>query len=121
MTLADSLKADASQVFLRTDDFAETVTYHPHTYFGGTPASDRTIIAVVERLEVQTLEEGGNAVIPLFSVHVANSNTLGISSDEIDTGGDKISFPVRNGEAPVRRSILSITTQDSGMLVLECR
>tara|TARA_R100001163_G_C5049198_1_gene186157 strand:+ start:191 stop:556 length:366 start_codon:yes stop_codon:yes gene_type:complete len=121
MTLANSLKTDAVQVFLRTDDFAETVSYHPHTYYGGTPAASREIVAVVERMEVQTLDEGGNAVIPMFQVHVANNATTGISSDEIDTGGDQLSFAVRNGEAATRRSIISVSTQDSGMLVLQCR
>lgn len=121
MTLADSLKTDAAQVFLRPDDFAETVTYHPHTYFGQTPASDRSVQAIVERMDVQLLDEGGNTVVPMFTVHVANSSTLGISSDELDTGGDKISFPVRNGESATRRSIVSVDTQDTGMLVLQCR
>lgn len=121
MTLRDSISDDAAGVFLNNDEFSETVTYYPHRYFGDALRSPRSIKAVVIREEVTTLTENGEVTSPLFQVHVANDDTIGISSVELDTGGDQISFGIRDGEASTRRTIVRLLTQDSGMLVLECR
>lgn len=121
MTLRDQIASDASLVFLSTSDFAETVTYYPHVYFGGS-ATSRSISAVVFRQQVATVgEDGGEVVLPMYEVHVANSATTGISSEELDTGGDQIQFPPRDGKDAEKKSILHLVTQDNGMLVLQCR
>lgn len=117
MTLRDTLTDDASSVFLNTDEFAESVTYKPRG-----SVTTRPIRAVVEREQLATVnEDGGETVAPMFIVHVANDSTLGISSDELDTGGDKISLPVRDGMTASYRAITRLISQDNGMLVLECR
>jgi hypothetical protein len=122
VTLRDAITDDASSVFLNTDEFAESVTYKPRLYSVGDSRVNRTINAVVIRELVQVVsEDGGETVLPSFEVHVANDSTLGISSDELDTGGDKISFPVRDGMVATDRAIVRLVTQDHGMLVLECR
>jgi hypothetical protein len=121
MTLRDMMTADASAVFLAEGEFSEAVTYYPHRFFGATQRQPRSIRAVVMREQVASFTEDVVTVLPMFEVHVANDSTLGISSDEIDTGGDQIAFPARDGKPAERRSILKITTQDHGMLVLECR
>ncbi len=121
MTLRDMIADDATAVFLADGEFSETVTYYPHRFYGATQRQPRTIKAVVSREQVANFAEDVVTVLPMFEVHVANDSTNGISSDEIDTGGDQIEFPARDGKTAKRFSILRITTQDHGMLVLECR
>lgn len=122
MTLRDTIAEDAATVFCNADDFAEIVTYYPHRYFGEESRENRVIIAVVEREQLQSFsEDAGESVTPIFRVHVANSSTLGISSDEIDLGGDKIGLPPRDGKTAVIKSITQLLTQDNGMLVLQCQ
>lgn len=116
MSLRDTIEADALTVFCNDQDFAETVTYWPRV------GSSRSIKAVVIRDQIATLsEDGGQTNLPSFQVFVANTATGGISSSEIDTGGDKIELPPRDGKTAEKRSITQITEQDHGMLVIECR
>jgi len=121
MTLRDMITDDAVAVFLNTGEFAETVTYYPHKFYGAVERAPRVISAVVFREAIAQLTENGDVVTYQFEVHVANDSTVGISSTEIDTGGDQIEFPPRDGKTAERRTITAITTQDHGMLVLECR
>jgi hypothetical protein len=121
MTLRSQIETDASLVFLSTDDFAETVTYYPHTYYNATSRSERSISAVVIRESITVLGEDGDTVLPVYEVHVENDSTDGISSDELDIGGDQIGLPPRDGKAAERKTITRLMTQDHGMLVLECR
>lgn len=114
MTLRDAMSRDASVVFLSTADFAEPVVYTKTT------GAQRSINAIVSRDQWGTVP-GTDTEAPLFDVHVANSTTLGISSDEIAIGKDKISFAVRIGQPPTSRTIQRIVSHDEGMLVLECR
>lgn len=121
MTLRDAIADDANTVFLNGDEFAETVIYHPHRYYGEVARSARTIKAVVLREAISVLTQDGDTVAFNFQVHVANDAVTGISSEELDTGGDKLEFAPRDGKAAEVRSITQLTTQDHGMLVLECR
>ena len=111
MTLRDMMQDDADSVFLNTDEFAESVTYN------GT----RTINAVVQREQLQTVSQDTDTVAPVFYVHVANSASTGISSQELDLGGDTLSFPPRDGKAAETKYIQQLITQDEAMLVLEVR
>ena len=115
MTLHDLIKQDAESVFCNANDFAESIVYYKRN------GRSREIKAVVIREALGVLPEDGNVVYPLFEVHVANDQSSGISSDEINLGGDELAFPNRVGEAPKRRSILKLLSHDEGMLVLECR
>lgn len=115
MTLQATIAADALTVFTSTDDFAEVVTYKPR---GGTA---RSINAVVLREQITVLAEDGDTVAPVWQVHVANDSTYGISSAELNLGGDKITLPPRDGKDAEDRSITQLMIQDVGMLVLECR
>lgn len=119
MTLADRIVSDAASVFLNSDHFAETVTYYPHRYRNAVRAP-RSIKAVVIRNQVATYTPD-EQVLPEFEVRVANDSTTGISSAELDTGGDQIEFAARVGDTPTKRSIQYLTEHDSGMLVLICR
>lgn len=119
MTLREVLLADAAAVFTATDDFAESVTYYAKQYYGAAVPIPRVINAVVVREQITSLDEG--TVSPVWQVHVANDNTLGISSAELDLGGDQIELPPRDGKSAERRTITQLLIQDYGMLVLECR
>lgn len=113
---------DAASVFINTDEFAESVTYKPRLKSGDTRASTRAINAVVIREQAATVDEDGNETIaPIFEVHVANDSTIGISSTELDLGGDEISFPVRDGQTATDRAINALMFIDNGMIVLQCR
>jgi len=121
MTLADQIESDATLVFTSTSDFAESVTYHPHQDFGEAEPTDRSINAIVIRDQIATLSEDQASVAPVFRVYVANDSTDGISSSELNLGGDQITLPPRDGKSAERRSITQLLQQDPGMLVLECR
>lgn len=118
MTLAARIITDATGVFLNSDHFAETVTYYAHRF--GTAATPRSIKAVVIRNQVSAFNPD-EQIVPEFEVRVANNATTGISSTEINTGGDFIKLATRIGETPQKRAIQLVTEQDEGMLVLICR
>ena len=122
MTLRTQIIVDAKTVFLRSDDFAEStdITYHPFKYRGDTLRADRTISAVIVRQPTAPLSADSDTVAPFYEIHVANSTTLGINSDEIDIGKDALTFAPRDGKTVVRHTITELLTQDHGMLVLEC-
>ena len=117
MTLRSLITSDALTVFCVANDFAESVVYWARGAVSG-----RTITAVVMREQITAFDSAGGQVnLPSFEVHVANDSTSGISSSELNTGGDEIAFPPRDGKTAARKSILQLVTQDHGMLVLECR
>ena len=115
MTLKDMIQADSLNVFINADEFAESVVYIKR------PGITRTINAVVFRQSVGSSDEAGGISVPFFEVHVANSDTLGIASTEINLGGDLIRLSVRPGMDTSDRAIMSIIEQDEGMLVLQCQ
>lgn len=117
MTLAAAIVSDIATVFCNTSDFAEAVVYWARGAVAG-----RNISAVVIRQQLQTVgEDGGETLLPVWEIHVANDDTLGISSTELNLGGDQIAIPPRDGQSAVRKTILQLVTQDPGMLVFECR
>lgn len=121
MTLREQIETDATAVFMNTDDFAEVVTYHPHRFYGDSLREPRSIKAVVMREQIALLSEDSVTNAPMFEVHVANDSVNGISSEELDTGGDQIEFAPRDGKTAERRTITRLITQDHGVLVFECR
>jgi hypothetical protein len=115
MTLHDMIQQDAVTVFCNLNDFAETAVYYPHT------GDARTINVVNVREALALSGEDNDNVIPLFEIHVANNETTGILSSELNLGGDMIEFSLRVGKAVSKRSITKLLSHDEGMLVLECR
>ena len=116
MTLHDMIQSDASLVFCNADDFAEPVTYFKRD------GQARQIYVVIDRLALAVItESGGDAVIPNFEIQVVNDNVLGISSEELNLGGDSIEFEMRVGGGKLKRSITKLLGHDEGMLILECR
>lgn len=120
MSLAERIVTDAGTVFLNSDHFAETVTYYPHRFHTDTARAARSIKAVVIRNQVSVFNPD-EQILTEYEVRVANDSDTGISSDELDTGGDQISLSPRVGEAAKKVSVQYLTEHDSGMLVLICR
>lgn len=117
MSLHDIIETDAATVFCNTSDFAEAVAY-----WSRNAGTGRTINAIVAREQITAFDaDGGQTNLPVWQVHVANSSTLGISSAELNLGGDQIAFPPRDGKTAERKTITQLLIQDHGMLVLECR
>lgn len=120
MSLAERIVTDAANVFLNSDHFAETVTYYPHRFHTAAVREPRSIKAVVIRNQVSVFNPD-EQILTEFEVRVANNSTTGISSAELDTGGDQIALAPRIGETPVKKSVQYLTEHDEGMLVLICR
>lgn len=87
--------------------FGETVVYYR------ADGVTRNITAIVVRESLAIIAELGDIVGANLIVEVQNSATLGISSSEVDTGGDRISVALRNGETATQRSIVRVLS-DSG-------
>lgn len=115
MSLHDLIQADAINVFANPNDFAEPVVYYKKT------GKARPIYAVVVRDALAILPEDGDTVTPVFEIAAANDIVKGISSEELNLGGDMIAFAVRVGQAIQRRTITKLLAHDEGMLTLECR
>ena len=109
----DTLLTETASEF--TDVFAEDVTYWPRA--GGS----RAIKAIVSRQTPEQLPGEARAHGMTITVTVENNATSGISSSEVDTGGDKIELARRIGETPIKRAINKILNQDAGMMELELR
>jgi hypothetical protein len=120
MGVKDSLLRDAKTFLFDTNTFAEQVVYYPHTDYGQTPTS-RTINAMVVRNQIVAYDaDGGQSVVPSFDVYVANDSVAGISTTEVNTGGDQISFPVREGKSAEKRTVVHLVEQDLGVIMLTC-
>ena len=120
MSLAERIVTDAAAVFLNSNHFAEMVTYYPHRFHTAAVREPRSIKAVVVRNQVSTFNPD-EQILTEFEVRVANSATTGISSAELDTGGDQIELAPRIGETTRKVSVQYLTEHDDGMMVLICR
>ncbi len=115
MTLHDTIIADAAGVFCNANDFAESATYHPRS------GSQRSIDVIINREALAVFSQDGDTITPVFEIQVANDSTLGISSAELNLGGDMLAFAIRVGQSASSRSITKLLGHDEGMLILECR
>ena len=84
-------------------------------YFNAAGDPVRTITAMIER-EVDLMTEAGDVSAQATIVRVENDATVGITSTEIDTGGDEISYPLRVGEDAVRRAIIKGMSTENGLV-----
>jgi len=100
-----------------TAQFGEAVVYHPRN------GSARRITVVVQR-DVPTGIDGVPGPqhgMNVMQVEVMNDPDKGISSNEIDLGGDRLEIIVRIGGESSMRPIGQILSQDDGTLLLEVR
>ncbi len=94
-------------------NFGEPVTYHPK---GG---STRDIIAIVDRNPIASITGLPHGNTPKMLIIVKNDADGGISSSEVNAGGDKVALSVRIGETAQQRRITSVVWNDIGMMHLE--
>ena len=95
--------------------FGEVVTYYPRD-----GSSGRQIRALVERDLPELVPGLGEITGQSIMVRVTNSSNTGISSDEVDTGGDEISVPLRVGQSAERRRVAQVVSDSGGMVRLLC-
>ena len=93
--------------------FGEPVTYYPK---GG---SSRDITAIVDRNPVAGINGVPHGNTAKLIVLVKNDSDDGISSSEVEIGGDKISLSVRIGKTATQKRITAIQSHDVGMMYLE--
>jgi hypothetical protein len=94
-------------------NFGEPVTYH---FRGG---GERELKAIIDRDPPAIYDAGGNVVMPEFTIRFSQQCGGGIKANEIDTGGDEVSLIAKIGEMiPVRKTVLQMQSQDSGVIVL---
>lgn len=105
------------------DEWGEQGTYHPT---GGTP---RSIMLIVNRDVPDSIPEspagGMGQVITVNALNrktaIADDDYGGIGSDEVDTGGDKVTLPLRIDQTPKQRPIVAVLEQDGGMMKLQVK
>lgn len=110
MTL--DLTADA-MTFL--EDFAEEIVYAPD---GG---EERTIQALVDYLDPESLPETERGMGPAWQVTVTNDDADGIDAEALNTGKDKVRLSARVGRAAVEARIMAVVVQDAGLLTVKVR
>jgi len=120
MTQFDILFA-ASGAPALADQFGEAVTYKPRG--GGTRAI--TAIRVV-RHPPSKVDDVTGAEEPTMEIEVYNNSTTGISSAEIDTGGDLITVASRFGAVdavygPADRRVNRLLSDVAGVTRIEVR
>jgi len=93
----------------------EDVTY---TKRGG---GSRTVKAVVTYPGPDSMTAPSSLVAPTVNVLVCNNSTTGISSTEVDRGGDTITVPLRIGKGAKVTRIIAIESQNEGFVELLCR
>lgn len=108
MSLSEAIETDASKVFLRTKDFAESVVYLPRC------GSPRPINAIVDREPGQVFLNG-EFVTPQLIIAVDNRKETGIDQREIDAG-DQMLVAIKVKGTPEKRTFKVVQDADEGML-----
>lgn len=108
MSFDDDFAADALPDLLT--EHGEAVTYKPN---GG---GSRSIDAIVNRNPPAASEAASQGLIApgRMLLTVENDATSGISTDEIDTGGDKVTVALRVGGTATDRPITQLVNDDGG-------
>ncbi len=108
MSFKDNLKRDALNLFLNTNEFAETIQYTPK---GGAP---KTIKAVINRRRLNPGgEESGRTLQNQLEILIANDSVYGVSA--VNKGGDQVFFPEVLGGADVNFVVVDILGEDQGV------
>lgn len=89
--------------------FGETIEYYNRA---GDPV--RVVQAMIDR-NVEVISEAGvpgHATI----IRVQDDSTSGITSTEIDTGGDEVAYARRVGEDRKRRAVVRVESTENGLV-----
>jgi len=96
--------------------FGEAVVYYP-----GGSGTGRTILAIVDRGQVERLDGAPAGHSQANTIEVANTATIGISSAEFDAGRDKVAVSDRIGGPVISKRIVRPVYQDAGFIKFELR
>lgn len=108
MTLKDSIQSDVNDIFLNTDEYAETITY----YFEG--GGSVSIPAIVDREPPAFYDVAGNVVLPAFTIAIGNKSES-VTRSQVDTGGDEVGLKAKFGDlTDTRLAVLKVLGQDYG-------
>ena len=94
---------------------AKSITYYPR---GG---GSRSIEAIIEYPGPAAIGDLAGGSRPIMDIYIENSSTSGISSAEVDTGGDKLDVPLRFGLTAARVRITRIVAQDKAVLHIQAQ
>src|SRR3989338_1491513 len=108
MTFKTQHSEDGKNLFLNTDEFAESITYTPN---GGSPKAVKALV-VRERLQADGPDQG-RVLNRQAEVYVANDATEGVIS--VDKGNDTVSFPVFVEGSAVSWRVVEVLGKDEGM------
>lgn len=111
MTLAEQMESAALEIFLQTDEMAETISYTP------SGSSSRNIPAIVERGEdIDTQEtDRGLMVTKTASLHISDDATQGVPSptNEDTLVIDGVTYRVTGRPEPPFAGIQVITARSA--------
>jgi len=93
----------------------DTVTYRPRS--GGT----RSIKAIIDYPGPEAIGTLAGGSRPVLDIYMENNSVRGITSAEVDTGGDKLDLPMRYGLSAKRLRIIEIAAQDKSILHLRAQ
>lgn len=108
MTFKTQLSEDGKNLFLNTDEFAESIIYTPN---GGSPKVIKALV-VRERLQADGPDQG-RVLNRQAEIYVANDAVQGIAS--VDKGNDTVSFPVFVEGSAVSWKVVEVLGKDEGM------
>jgi len=94
---------------------AKTITYRPRS------GASRSIKAIIEYPGPGAIDGLSGGSRPVMDIYVENSSTTGISSAEVDTGGDKLDVPLRFGLTNTRVRVTRIVAQDKAILHIQAQ
>lgn len=115
-TLKDDIADDTRKAIISTSGVAETLVYRPAG--GGAP---RSITGTVRRQPPEPIDGVPQSTTRMVHVLVPNSSTYGISSAELNTGGDRIDVAVLYGETAETLQIKKLLGHNCGSCLLEVR
>jgi len=94
---------------------AKSIIYRPR---GGGSRNIKAIIEYPGPGAIGDLAGGGR---PIMDIYIKNSSTSGISSAELDTGGDKLDVPLRFGLTAARVRVTKIVAHDKAILHVQAQ
>lgn len=112
MTLKEQVDLDMQNVFMNTDEFAESIVYTPKC------GTAKTIPAIVDRFQPDAKSQDQARVLQkTATIIIHNDATNGVT--EIDTKGDKVTFAPIVGQATVDWDIVRILESSESHFKLE--
>ena len=105
---------------MAVDSTMESLSYDTITYWPRVGGS-RTIKAIIDYPGPEAISGLAGGSRPILDVYIENNSIRGITSAEVDTGGDKLDLPMRYNLAAKRMRIIKIAAQDKSILHVQAQ